>query len=182
MEDYKLQIEKLESDLKLANNKIAGFSSAFEERTNFQLSNPLDPFTRNLIIGVINDQTSGGTYITSTSTSTLTNKRITKRVGTTTSTSTLTIDSDSYDMYTVTALAGALTIAAPTGTPTVGQSLIVRLKDNATARALTWNSIFRASSTLALPTTTVISKTLYCGFIYNTTDSKWDMLAYLDNF
>jgi hypothetical protein len=112
---------------------------------------------------------------------TLTNKRITKRVGAATSATTHTIDSDSYDAYNITAQAVAANIAAPTGTPTNEQSLVIRIKDNGTARALTFNSIFRASSDLALPTTTVISKTMYLGFIYNSTDTKWDYLAYLDN-
>jgi len=119
--------------------------------------------------------------VSKTGTETLTNKRITKRVGTSASAATHTIDSDSYDMFTVTAQAEAVTFAAPSGTPTQGQALIIRLKDDGTARALTWNAIFRAGD-IALPTTTVLSKTMYCGFIYNSTDSKWDLVAYLDNF
>jgi len=128
---------------------------------------------------VINTPT--GDVATKTGTETLTNKRITKRVGTSASAATHTIDSDSYDMFTVTAQAEAVTFAAPSGTPTQGQALIIRLKDDGTARALTWNAIFRAGD-IALPTTTVLSKTMYCGFIYNSTDSKWDLVAYLDNF
>lgn len=107
---------------------------------------------------------------------TLTNKRITKRVVSTASTATLTIDSDSYDGAKVTAQAAGLTIAAPTGTPTVMQSLIIRIKDNGTARALTWNAAFRAIG-VTLPTTTVISKTVYVGVIWNSDDSKWDAIA-----
>lgn len=119
---------------------------------------------------------------TISSTDTLTNKRINPRTGSETSNTSLTINSDSYDRYTLTAMAGATTINAPTGTPVDGQRLVIRMKDNGTARALTWNAAFRASSDLALPTTTVINKTLYCGFMYNSADSKWDLLAYLNNF
>lgn len=104
------------------------------------------------------------------------------RVGTIASTGSLTIDVDSYDQYTVTALAAALTINAPTGTPGNGQKLIIRLKDNATARALTFNAAFRFSSDLAAPTTTVVSKTMYLGFAWNSADSKWDCLAIMNNF
>lgn len=107
---------------------------------------------------------------------TLTNKRITKRIVSTASTATLTINSDSYDGAVVTAQAAGLTIAAPTGTPTDQQSLIIRIKDNGTARALTWNSAFRAIG-VTLPTTTVASKTLYVGCIRNTDDTKWDVIA-----
>ena len=86
------------------------------------------------------------------------------------------------DVFQVTAQAGALKFNNPGGTPVNGQKLIVRIKDDGTARALTYDTQYRASSDLALPTTTVLSKTLYMGFIFNSADTKWDLLAYLDNF
>lgn len=107
---------------------------------------------------------------------TLTNKRVTPRIGTVADAATITPTGDSSDMYTVTALAQAATIAAPSGTPTNGQRLIIRFLDNATGRALTWNAIYRAVG-ITLPTTTTASKTLYVGFIYNSADSKWDGVA-----
>lgn len=116
------------------------------------------------------------TYVGRTTTDTLTNKRITKRTQTITTSATPTPTGDSTDIFTITALAEAATIAAPTGTPTEGQSLIIRIKDNGTARALTWNAIYRAMGN-ALPTTTFISKLMYCGFIYNSTDARWDLIA-----
>lgn len=105
-----------------------------------------------------------------------------KRVASEASNATPTPNVDTTDVHIITALAAGATFAAPTGTPVQGQQLIVRVKDNGTARSLAWNAIYRASSDLALPTTTVLSKTLYCGFIYNATDTKWDLLAKLDNF
>ena len=110
-------------------------------------------------------------------TRTLTNARITKRVGTTASTATLTIDSDSYDQYTLTAQAAALSIANPTGTPTEGQLLLIRIKDNGTARAITWSGSEWRAMGVTLPTTTVVSKTLYAGAARNATDTKWDVFA-----
>src|SRR3990167_2090999 len=104
---------------------------------------------------------------------TYTNKRITKRVQSAASTATVNVDSDSYDMVVLTAQAEALTVGAPTGTPTQGQTLLYRFTDNATGRAITWNAIFRATD-VALPTTTVAGKTLYVGFIYTTTETKFD--------
>lgn len=89
---------------------------------------------------------------------------------------------NSTDVLQVTALAAAATIAAPTGTATNHKNLIIRIKDNGTARALSFNAVYRFSSDLAAPTTTVISKTMYLGFRYNSADSKWDCLAKLDNF
>lgn len=101
---------------------------------------------------------------------------LTKRVASTTSTTSWTIDADTTDIAIQTALAGALTINAPSGTPTQGQPLTGRIKDNGTARAITWNAIWRAMG-ITLPTTTVISKTLYFIAIYNSTDSKWDVVG-----
>ena len=85
------------------------------------------------------------------------------------------------NFFTITALAQAATFAAPSGTPANGNKLTIRIKDNATARALSWNAIYRAGTDVALPTTTVLSKTLYLGFIYNGADTKWDLLAKVDN-
>lgn len=103
------------------------------------------------------------------------------RETTTTSSATPTPNVDTTDLYTITALAAAATFGAPTGTPSQGQKLTIRMKDNGTARALTWNAIYRAGTDVALPTTTVLSKTLYCGFMYNSTDTKWDLLAVTNN-
>ncbi len=116
--------------------------------------------------------------VTTSNTVTLTNKRITSRVFATTSTTSATIDIDSYDCYELTALAAATTFNAPTGTPTNFQKLIIRIKDNAGARALTWNAAFAAGGS-ALPSTTVLSKILTLGFIYNTANSlnKWQLVA-----
>lgn len=123
----------------------------------------------------------GASIPTYTSTNTFTNKRITPRVNVqTTTASPWAWNSDSYDEQCFTALANALTINADAGTPTDGQKTIFRFKDNGTARALTWTTgaskAFRAVGVL-LPTTTVISKTLYVGCIYNAADSRWDALA-----
>jgi hypothetical protein len=121
--------------------------------------------------------TTVGTKASLTGAETLTNKRITPRIDTTASSSTPTPTGDASDMYTVTALAANATFAAPSGTPTNGQRLMLRIKDNGTARTLAWNAIYRAGSDVALPTTTTISKTLYVGFFYNSADSKWDLLS-----
>lgn len=105
------------------------------------------------------------------------------RIGTVASTGSLTINTDDYDVYTVTALAAGMTINAPTGDLLYsGKKLTLRIKDNGTARALTFNGIFRFSSDLSAPTTTVVNKTMYLGFMYNDEDSKWDCIAKLNNF
>lgn len=106
---------------------------------------------------------------------------LTPRVTSVASSATPTPNAGTDDEYTITALAANATIGAPTGTPTEGQKLILRIKDNGTARTLAFNAIYRFSSDLAAPTTTVINKTFYLGFIYNATDSKWDNIAQLNN-
>lgn len=116
------------------------------------------------------------TLVGKATTDTLTNKRITARIGTTASSATPTPDADSHDQYNVTALAAGATFGAPTGTPVDGQKLLIRIKDNGTARALAYNAIYRAMG-ITLPTTTVISKTLYLGMVYCAVDSRWDVLA-----
>lgn len=80
------------------------------------------------------------------------------------------------DMVKITAQAAALTLANPSGSPVEGQGLVVRIKDNGTARGITYGSQYRAIG-VTLPTTTVISKTLYLGLIFNATDTKWDVVA-----
>lgn len=105
-----------------------------------------------------------------------------KRVTSEASNATPTPNADTTDVHIVTALATGATFGAPTGTLTNGQQLIIRIKDNGTARSLAWNAVYRASTDLALPTTTILSQTLYCGFMYNVPDSKWDLLAVLNNF
>jgi hypothetical protein len=127
------------------------------------------------IEGRLDDLEAAG-YITAASTDTLTNKRITPRIGTVADAATVTPTGDASDQYNITALAQAATIAAPSGTPVNGQKLVIRIKDNGTARALTWNAIYRVIG-CTLPTTTVLGKTHYIGCIYNEAATKWDVLA-----
>jgi hypothetical protein len=101
-------------------------------------------------------------------------------VGTQTSTAssatpTPTGDKKRNELY-ITALAEAAEFAAPSGTPVNGNTLIIRVKDNGTARALTYNSIY-SGIVDDLPSTTTLSKVLYMGFVYNSASEKWEMLA-----
>jgi hypothetical protein len=80
------------------------------------------------------------------------------------------------DIVTITAQAVGLTLANPTGTFVEGQALMIRIKDNGTARTIAFDTNYRAIG-ITLPTTTVISKTIYLGIIYNSTDGKWDILG-----
>lgn len=91
-----------------------------------------------------------------------------------TSSGTVTPNADTDDAVKITAQAAALTLANPSGTPVPMQSMVIRIKDNGTARAITYGSQYRAIG-VTLPTTTVVSKTLYLGMIWNLDDTKWDV-------
>lgn len=145
-----------------------------------ELGHASDTTIARVSAGVISVE--GVTIPTISSINTLTNKFITPQLQSVADAGgTLTPVSITNDMVIATALSQATTIAAPTGSPVQGEKLIIRLKDNGTARALTWNAIYRAGTDVALPTTTVLSKTMYCGFIYNSTDTKWDLVAVTNN-
>ena len=147
--------------------------------TTIELGAATDTTLARVSAGVVSIE--GVNIVTTSSTDTLTNKRITARVSTAANiTSPLAWNSNSFDQYQTTAQSEALTINADAGTPTDGQRMIFRLKDNGTARALTWttgsSNSFQAVG-ITLPTTTVVSKITYVGCIYNATDSRWDAVA-----
>jgi len=105
--------------------------------------------------------------------------RINPRVTSIASASTITPAADTSDQYIVTALAAAATIAIPSGTPVDGQKLIIRIKDTGAERVLTWTTSaggYRAVGT-TLPITTIISKAVYVGAVYNSQDGFWDVIA-----
>jgi len=120
---------------------------------------------------------SSGALITATLTATLTNKRMTQRVTSMTDATSFTPAGDTSDMATQTntQAAGTLTANAPSGTPTNGQMLILRIKST-NVQTFAWNGIYRGCTTIALPTaTTGSSKTDYFTYRYNSADSKWDL-------
>lgn len=78
----------------------------------------------------------------------------------------------------ITALAVAITSFTTNliGTPANGARMTIRIKDNGTARALTFGTSFEACG-VTLPTTTTISKRTTVGFIWDSTTSKWGCVA-----
>lgn len=114
---------------------------------------------------------------TISSTNTLTNKRITRRTGTTTSHATPTINTDNVDEYYITAQTEAITSFTTnlSGTPTEGQTLFIAVTGTA-ARAITWGASFE-NGPVALPTTTVTTTRLDVLFKWNTVTSKWRCMA-----
>jgi len=142
---------------------------------SIELGHATDTSIARVSAGVISVE--GVTIPTISSTNTLTNKRITKRTGTTTSSATPTINTDNVDFYSITAQTEAITSFTTnlSGTPTEAQTLWIAITGTA-ARAITWGASFEAS-TVALPTTTVSTSRLDVGFIWNTVTSKWRCIA-----
>lgn len=93
------------------------------------------------------------------------------RVKTIVSTATPTVNTDDYDFVNITALATAVTsmTSGLTGSPSIGDVLVYQIKDNGTARAISWGASFSPKG-VALPTTTVISKLLTVAFLWNGTN------------
>lgn len=122
--------------------------------------------------------TATDTFVGRSTTDTLANKRITQRVVTLGTSTTFTPDGDNSDVtfMNMTGVAGTLTIAAPTGTPTDGQKLTLRIKTT-NAQTYSFNATYRFSTTVTAPTTTAAAKTDYIGLFWNNTDSKWDVVA-----
>ncbi len=88
----------------------------------------------------------------------------------------LTIDANRTSNLIVTAQSENFTIQSPTGSPRDCQKLLIRIKDDGTGRSITYDAIFRAVG-VTLPTTTVASKVLYLGCMFNESESKWDVIA-----
>jgi len=103
----------------------------------------------------------------------------TPRVTAIASATSITPNSDSTDLVTQinTGVAGTLTINAPTGTPSDGQRLMFRIQST-NVQTLSFNAAYDASVDLALPTATSgASRYDYIGFMYNSTQTKWNIVA-----
>lgn len=92
---------------------------------------------------------------------------------------TYVIPVEECDMLIITAQSTAVTFSNPTQSSYNGQKILIRIQDNSTARAISWGSEFRAGTSV-LPTTTVIDKYKYIGFMRNSDDLKWDLLGVSD--
>lgn len=168
----------------------AGGNEKFRVKSNgnvvvndaIELGNATDTTISRVSAGVI--AVEGVTVPTVSSSSTLTNKTLSDasnvliKTSTVASSATPTPTGDScINHFSVTALATNATFAAPSGTPTEGNRLTIRVTPDATPRTLAFNAIYRAIG-VTLPTTTVASKTMYFGAMYNSTSSTWDITAY----
>ncbi len=119
-----------------------------------------------------------GNIVSDSATQTLTAKRITIRASSVASATSITPNSDTSDLVTQvnTGSAGTLTLNAPTGTPTEGQKLTIRIKST-NAQTYSFNAAYKFSTTVTAPITLAASKTDYIGCMWNATNSVWDVVA-----
>jgi hypothetical protein len=115
---------------------------------------------------------------TKSSTQTLTNKRITKRVVTVNAPgATPTTNSNNGDIFEFTGLAANITSMTTnlSGTPSNGDMAQFSFVDDGTARTIAWGASFANGGITALPTTTVISTVLRVLVQYQTIAAlnKW---------
>jgi hypothetical protein len=96
----------------------------------------------------------------------------------------ITINADTTELatHTNTQAAGTLTINAPTGTLSDGQKIMLRLQST-NVQTFSWNAVFVGSTDLTLPSVSSgSSKYDYTGFIYNSTATKWQLVAAVFGF
>jgi len=167
------------SDLFLASGAVIDFAAGNSVITHS--SGILTVSTGDLRVTTAGTNTAS--VVTVGGTQTLANKTLLATSNVTTESTTAASDATAnptggslQNFYSLTALAEATEFQAPSGTPANGNKLIIRILDDGTARALTWNAIYRGLAD-SLPSTTVLSKVMYAGFIYNSQSSTWDLLA-----
>jgi len=80
------------------------------------------------------------------------------------------------DLVVITAQAAALFFANPTGSWSQGEDLMIRINDNGVARAITYDTKYRAVG-VTLPVSTTANKVTYLGIIYNSTTDTFDVIG-----
>ncbi len=75
------------------------------------------------------------------------------------------------NIYEILALTADAAFQIPTGSPNDGDIIIMRIKDNGSPHALSWDAIYR--SIVTLPTTTVAGN-------FNATDDVWDCVSVIE--
>ncbi len=87
----------------------------------------------------------------------------------------------SDNMVVINAQTVGLTLADPTGVWVEGQSLIIRIKDNGFSRTIAYGSNYRSIG-VTRPTVTSAGKVTYLGILYNSADTKWDIIGVSTEF
>jgi hypothetical protein len=112
----------------------------------------------------------GVSVLTTSNTKTVSGKRQQPRTASSTTSSNLSPDLSTANVYFRTTQTATLTIDAPTGTPVIGETIMIYV-DSAAAQTLTINATYKAFGA-AFPATTTAGKTFMMSSQYNGTDWK----------
>jgi len=167
----------MKEDVPQLNQSTTGTASNITATTNSTLtalSSLSLPSTQVSGLGTMSTQSASNVTITG---GTVGGSRVNPRVVSAATATSLTPSIATADVYAYTALASALTINAPTGTPLDGNKLIFRiLDDSAGPYSLTWDATYTVIGTI-LPSSTITGKTTYIGCMYNANNTRWDVIA-----
>lgn len=158
------------SDVFLAEGAVVNWDSG--DVTLTQTGNVLAVAGGDFRVATADVGTNADSVPTLSSTSTLTNKRVQPRTASSTTASNLSPDLATANVYYRTTQTAALTIDAPTGTPVIGETIMIYV-DSAGAQTLTINSTYKAFGA-AFPATTTAGKTFMMSAQY--TGSEWNAL------
>lgn len=147
--------------------------------TNKDLTSATNSFPSSLVTLTgtqsVSNKTMTGVTVSS---GTVSGTRINPRIATPAQSATPSINVDTTDQANISANQAITSMTSGlSGTPVDGQKLLIRIKDNGAARAITWGASFMASGGTPLPTTTVVNKTHMIGFIYDSSVAKWVCVA-----
>jgi hypothetical protein len=110
------------------------------------------------------------TLVGTSTTQTLTNKRITPRVSNVAYAASIGVNSDSFDVLACDSVTANIAVAAPTGTPTDGQLLTVRLTQDAVGSfTITYNAAFVTTGASTLTASTTETRV----FAWHAARAKW---------
>jgi len=154
------------------------FVSTVAKISSFELGHATDTTVARSAAGVLSVE--GVVLPSISSTNTLTNKRMTKRPVVVTEAAEPAINVDNGDIFTITALAQAITslTANLTGTPTDGQMILMRITDDGTSRDITPGASFAGTSGNDIGSlATTIGKAEYLLWMYSSALSKWELLG-----
>ncbi len=92
--------------------------------------------------------------------------------------SALVVFVNDYVVYSVTALANAMSIGLPSGAISPNQTFSIVITDNGTPQTLTWNAVYVAA-VAPLPLVTVASSKMFFTFQYNAGAGNWYLISYV---
>ena len=103
------------------------------------------------------------------------------RVTSIVSAASFSINTNTTDLYVVTGLSQSLTVNSPTGSFVTGQKIMYSITSNGSVSSLTFSSGTYGHNPgiqFGLPTASIVNTTQYLGFIFNSSRSVWDFIAY----